>query len=281
MVVIFDYIFNILKITLSQVVTLLGLFFVFGFILHFLEKITSTLMMKTFGWKSIYWTGWIGTSVHECGHALFCLLFGHKINKMVLFDPDPVTGTLGYVEHSHQGRLYQKVGMFFIGAGPLILGPLVIYLAMRLLVPNSGEIISLINISSYNSSLYGDILFQLKIIGFLATETVRLLFSIGNLYDFRFWIFLYVSISIASHMGLSASDLKGMWSGLFLILGLLFLVNLVTLIFGVDISNYLHYVTGRLGFITALFFLSLIMSLINLTGSFIIVNSIASLRFSQ
>ena len=150
----FDFIFNALKITFSQIVTLLGLFFTFGFALHFLEKMTSTLMMKTFGWKSVYWTGWIGTSVHECGHALFCLLFGHSIDEMVLFDPDPATGTLGYVIHSHQGKIYQRVGMFFIGAGPLILGPLVIYLAMRLLVPNSGEIISLIDISSYNFSLY-------------------------------------------------------------------------------------------------------------------------------
>ena len=275
---IFDFIFNALKITFSQIVTLLGLFFTFGFALHFLEKMTSTLMMKSFGWKSVYWTGWIGTSVHECGHALFCLLFGHRIDEMVLFDPDPVTGTLGYVIHSHQGKIYQRVGMFFIGAGPLILGPLVIYLAMRLLVPNSEEIISLIDISSYNFSLYGDIVFQLKVIGYLGTETVKLLFSIGNLYNFKFWIFLYISISVASHMGLSAADLKGMWSGLFLILGLLFLINLVTLMFGVNISHYLHYVTSRLGLITALFFLSLIMSLINLTGSFILVNTIGRIR---
>ena len=40
-----------------------------------------------------------GVAVHELGHALFCIIFRHKIEDMKLFSPEE-DGTLGYVSHT-------------------------------------------------------------------------------------------------------------------------------------------------------------------------------------
>ena len=67
-----------------------------------------------YGRTVCYLTGAIGTPLHECGHALFCLLFGHKIHEIKLFQIGD-DGTLGYVKHSYiKKNVYQRSGNFFI-----------------------------------------------------------------------------------------------------------------------------------------------------------------------
>ena len=34
--------------------------------------------------------GWLGTAIHEIGHALFAIIFGHHIRKFQPFKPDPI-----------------------------------------------------------------------------------------------------------------------------------------------------------------------------------------------
>ena len=59
-----------------------------------------------------------GVAVHELGHALFCIIFRHKIEDMKLFSPEE-DGTLGYVSHTYNTKsIYQRIGNFFIGTGP-------------------------------------------------------------------------------------------------------------------------------------------------------------------
>jgi hypothetical protein len=73
-----------------------------------------------FGYQAILLTGWIGTPIHELSHAFFCVIFGHKIEKISLFSPEPETGVLGYVFHSYNPEsLFQRVGCLFIGFAPL------------------------------------------------------------------------------------------------------------------------------------------------------------------
>ncbi|HNX57819.1 MAG TPA: hypothetical protein PKK43_01880, partial [Spirochaetota bacterium] len=97
--------------TAGQIIWLLGLVFVFGFILYLLARMTRTTYGKSVGSKlDIIVTGWIGTPVHELGHAAFCLIFGHRITDMKLYDPDPSDGTIGYVCHSYNNSPYQKIG---------------------------------------------------------------------------------------------------------------------------------------------------------------------------
>jgi hypothetical protein len=73
-----------------------------------------------FGSKAIYFTGWIGTPVHELSHVVGCVIFGHEIEKVSLFKPEAETGVLGYVEHRYNSKsLLHNVGCFWIGIAPL------------------------------------------------------------------------------------------------------------------------------------------------------------------
>src|SRR5690349_15781630 len=64
--------------------------------------------------------GWLGTSIHEIGHAIFHSLFGHHIVEFQPYKPD-ASGTLGYVKFTYnQNSLYQQIGMFFAAIGPIL-----------------------------------------------------------------------------------------------------------------------------------------------------------------
>jgi len=125
--------------TLASLIQI-GIFLVPGLVLAFILNIESgfverrALLSMGRGWY-LGLFGWLGTIVHELGHAIFCIVFGHKITAMKLFDPDPKTGTLGYVEHSYNSaNVYQQVGNFFIGIGPILLGTAIIYFLSYLLL---------------------------------------------------------------------------------------------------------------------------------------------------
>lgn len=67
--------------------------------------------------------------IHEMSHALACLIFRHKITKMVLFSPNLTTGQLGYVAHSwDRNSLYQCIGCLFISIAPIITAAFSVYL---------------------------------------------------------------------------------------------------------------------------------------------------------
>ena len=95
---ILEFIGNVVVLTLSQLVWLLGVIFVFGLLLYLFARFTRTAYVKSAGAKfDIIFTGWIGTPIHELGHAAFCVLFRHKITEMKLYNPNPTDNTLGYV----------------------------------------------------------------------------------------------------------------------------------------------------------------------------------------
>ena len=83
--------------TLASLIQI-GIFFVPGLVLTLIVNYASTLLqqraLRTIGrgwYLGLF--GWLGTIIHELGHALFCLIFRHKITEMKLFDPGPETGT--------------------------------------------------------------------------------------------------------------------------------------------------------------------------------------------
>ena len=57
----------------------LVLAFIMSFISGFVERRSLLTMGK--GWY-LGLFGWLGTIVHELGHAIFCLIFGHKITAI-------------------------------------------------------------------------------------------------------------------------------------------------------------------------------------------------------
>ena len=228
---IFDFLKTVLFKTGEQLIWLLGLLFVFGLLLYLFARMTRITYAKTIGQQfDVYFTGWLGTPIHEIGHAIFCLLFGHKITEMKLFSPNSTDNTIGYVNHSYNSKsIYQRIGNFFIGVGPILFGALVLYLLSVLLMPQTKQIfhgIEIQGVSILKKDFQG--IFEVissfwnAINSFLSTLFVK-----QNLTSYKFWIYIYLITSISSHMQLSPSDIKGAASGLLSIVIFFLIINLI------------------------------------------------------
>lgn len=250
------------KALVTQLIGVLGIFFVFGFVLSNIETWTRKQYTRSIGWKGILWTGWIGTPIHELGHWVFCKIFGHRVDEMRLFQPDRQTGRLGHVNHSYNAKnLYHNIGNFFIGAAPMISGACALVLLLYFFVPNGSAI--------FAPLLAGELTFT----GFLpaVSEVLSNLFSTTNLSSWKFWVFLYISFCISSHIAPSGPDRRGMWKGFGWLVLLLFTINVITLLLRVDITEYILKVNQYLGIFVALFTYATIISLLHLVVASVIL----------
>ena len=208
------------------------------------NRITCIMPLKAF----IYATA-PGVVVHECGHLVFCLLFGHGIKDVALFSPR-ADGTLGYVSHQYQpDNLFQRIGLFFIGTGPVWFGFFMLYLISRLFLP--GAIFE------------GDI---------SEAARIRLFFSHfctpAFWFSFRHLLWFYLALVITAHINLSPPDIQGAWQGAVSII-LLFLVFF--LLFGwssnvrQNSTDFVWFLVGRMSPVFCIMFIVSIVSF--LTGS--------------
>lgn len=285
-----DFLKRVVFTTFSQLIWLLGLLFIFGLILYLFARFTRITYVKSVGQKmDIIFTGWIGTPVHELGHAVFCILFRHKIVEMKLYSPNAEDGTLGYVNHSYNpNSTYQKIGNFFIGVGPIIFGALVLYAAFYYLVPNMSEVFS--NIEAQSQTLVkgvrGDYSGVLAAMWGTTKGTLSSLFKAQNFSDFKFWIFLYLAICVSSHMQLSPPDIKGAKGGLISLIVFFLIINLIILgleatgvsaHFGnwwnyVKLESYSSGINKWVGMFGALFVFATIISGLNFVVSYIVLS---------
>lgn len=249
--ILLEFLKQVVFTTFNQLTWLLGLLFVFGFILYLLARFTRTTYVKSAGSTlDIFVTGWIGTPIHELGHALFCVLFRHTISEVKLFSPNSEDGTLGYVNHSFDPQsTYQKIGNFFIGIGPIVFGTLVMYALLYYLVPNTHDVFSSIKAQGnvLVKSVHGEFTGILSSLWSTTLSTIQTLFKKSNFIDYKFWIFLYLSVCISSHMELSPPDIKGAWRGLLSLVLFFLIINLIILgleATGVSVhfGNWWHYV---------------------------------------
>jgi len=173
---------------------------VFISLVHFLELIVQRRLARRFGWKSVLWTGWLGTPIHELSHAIMCVVFRHRIDEMALFEPDFETGRLGYVRHSYEkGRWFPELGNVFIAIAPLIGGTLCLLLCLRIFYP--GAITESIDVANRHTDLLAQALA-------IASTLMTTVFADGFL-NWKAWLFLYFVLSIGSHMAPSLSDYQG------------------------------------------------------------------------
>lgn len=256
-----NFLSQVAQITLIQIIYLFGIFFIFGLILSRIQAAILKNYNRSIGWRGVLWTAWLGTPVHEYSHAILAVLFRHKINDVVLFAPDVNTGELGHVSHSYnQKSFYQSIGNFFIGAAPLILGPIILVILLYILVPGGKELFSQIpnSLSSWGAIVEGIKNFFL------------LLFSAENLDSWRFWIFLYISFCVASHLAPSKADLKGVWRGWLLIVICLFIANCVARLFNSDITNYIVDFSHFFASLATVYIYTLLISLLHLILSLLL-----------
>jgi hypothetical protein len=243
------YLYNAVITTAIQLLVILGPGLLLGLIMNFVSKIIERKITNFLGIKLyLLLFGWLGTTVHESGHAIFCLIFRHKIHEIKFFSPDLESGTLGYVKHSYNPKsIYQTIGNFFIGIGPIILGALVIYLATYIL---SGHLIEFAPAQNIDSGTPTTITEQMSFI-------FKQIFTWSNLASLRFYIFIYICFAVGGSINLSPPDMDGASKGLFAIILFLFIFNLATLWLGkFDYNSIMH------SNFFAMFYLIMILSII-------------------
>ena len=270
--------------TFIDLFRLFGNIIIFGFILYLLSSMTRRIFAKTLGAKTeLYITGWIGTPIHELSHALFCIIFNHKISDIKLFTTK--SDTIGYVLHSYDSRSwYQQIGNFFIGVGPIIMGTLIVYFLFLLLAPELKENTFSVKIDYDKSAGILNMIYSgisnifISILNIFSNIIKNIMVS-QSYKNIGFWIFIYLSISIASHMELSPADISHAWKGMLVIFAVSLIFNtflfIIKIIFNLEIPEYiLLFVDKTLNIYSSLLIFSCIISLFNFLISYIILTPI-------
>ena len=270
--------------TFIDLFRLFGNIIIFGFILYLLSSMTRRIFAKTLGAKTeLYITGWIGTPIHELSHALFCIIFNHKINDIKLFTTK--SDTIGYVLHSYDSRSwYQQIGNFFIGVGPIIMGTLIVYFLFLLLAPELKENIFSVKIDYDKSAgilniIYSGISNIFTSILNIFSNIIKNIIVSQSYKNIGFWIFIYLSISIASHMELSPADISHALKGMLVIFAVSLIFNtllfIIKIIFNLEIPEYiLLFIDKTLNIYSSLLIFSCIISLFNFLISYVILTPI-------
>lgn len=260
---------SVLETSVIQLLYFCGLLIIFGFILGFLERKTSECMQRAFGWRGVLATAWIGTPVHELGHAFMCILFGHKITRIKLLDLHSNNGVLGYVENSYnKNNIYQRIGSLFIGIGPFFSGIAALLLSLNFLLPNSLKVFE----NSLASGMKYDTL-NLSLINWSFAASIKLIksiFVLSNYTKISFWIFLILAFSISAHMALSKPDIKGALDGFIVLFILVFVINFAAKLLSINTYAYILKVAKYNAYFSALLVMAFIFSGISFVISFIL-----------
>lgn len=212
---------------LYQLVFTVGVIVAFGLIIALCRK----AFYKIWGDKAtkvLLATGIVGTPIHELSHALMCVIFGHKITEIKLYQPDSKDGTLGYVNHTYNPKnLYHQIGNFFIGMAPILCGSGVLILLMFLMVNDvftdvmaEIQFVELLSTNFFEASTYEGY-FQ------LFWDIVTDIFDFTNVGNVLWWLFMILALMISSHMELSTSDIKSGLKGFLFIAGLLLIADII------------------------------------------------------
>ncbi|MEW5734817.1 MAG: hypothetical protein AB1921_08175 [Thermodesulfobacteriota bacterium] len=185
-----------------------------------LSRSTRKSMMRLLGRRGyLVCFGWIGVSLHELSHALFCLPFGHKITAISLFSPDAKTGRLGYVQHSYNPENpWSAAGNLFIAVAPALVCGLILSGLAAILFPAGEQLASSAAEPVWRLSI-------LRVNDLFHQVMVR-----GDALSWKPWVFGYALLAVGSGAGLSAADLRESLTGLMAFLCLVFLVSLAAVV---------------------------------------------------
>ena len=252
---------TIFRVSLFETFYVTGSLILVGIILGVLENRANFYVQKVFSRKGILVTAWIGTPIHELGHLLMCYLFRHKISGFKLFDRKAKDGVLGYVNHSWNSKsLYQNIGNFFIGMGPIFSGTAALILGMHFLLPDSfARVADYLALEPAQPDQY-----MLTKIFALTAGLFGSIFSPENLISLNFWIYFALAIGVSSHIALSREDLKGAGRGLITIFTFILLVNLVAFVLNADFSGLFVDILALNIYLVAFSTISIVFSLIRL-----------------
>lgn len=250
-----------------------SLIFVFsgGLIIDLIEKKSNYYLQRSLGYGGMLITG-LGTVVHEFSHLVFVLLGAMKPVEVKLFRPiqGKIDGVLGYVSYVAPGskskgvlKFYNKIFLIPIGIAPIIGGTLTILGSLRLCLPYTFKFlidnIKTLNISIENISkeIFYDYLDLTKLF-------LQNLFTIDNITDIRFWIFMFIVLSVASHMSLSTADIKGCLRGIPYLLFVIIVANVFFVFKGYDAGYIYNILKTYNGYVMIFLSISIMFSILNL-----------------
>jgi len=232
-----------------QAAIILGPALALGLAMNFLARRVQVAAARLVGLKFYIYATAPGTICHELGHAIFAKLFRHRIKEMKLFSPSP-DGTLGYVAHAWNRRsLYQNIGNFFIGTGPLWFGALVLWLLALLLL--GGDAWSAVATApAMEPTQAGATQWLLTAAQTVWASGWHLASAIVSMMDLTSWttyVFIYLVVAIGSHVSLSPPDLAGAGRGLAVLLATLGIFNLATIWIGDFATSSTMWLSSRMG----------------------------------
>lgn len=261
-----DFIIEQLVKTFLETIYLTGIIILIGFTLGLLRNNSLRNFQRTFGNKALMITGVIGVPIHELSHGIFAFLFRHKISKIKLFQRPDLNGIMGYVRHSYnQNSIYQQVGNFFIGIAPIFGGTISIVTLMRFIIPETYNKFIQVLVKSINVTEISKDSMEGIINSYL--YLIKNIFSLQNFKNPYFYIFIFLTISISSHISLSSADIKGASKGLWVIFLILFILNLIgvrTVMLESIIIKYNILISGILTISIILSFVTYLISLISI-----------------
>ena len=205
----------------------LGVMVVCGLIAWLARSAFMYLVGDSAKWV-LYASSVVGTPVHELGHALMCIPFGHRITDIKLLQfPKGRSRTLGYVEHKYNHKnVWAVFGNLFISFGPIFSGLTVIILVLYLCftqqwqayLENSRQMVE----SGANFAEASSIVFSL-------------LFSLFEAFKsdiFRSALGILIILSVSQHIILSFADLCGCFTALMMYSGVVAVFAGITMLFG-------------------------------------------------
>ncbi len=241
-----------------QMLFTVGVIFVFGYVISLCNRLFYANFGR-YGRAVCYATGFLGTPVHELSHAAMCLLFGHRIVEMRLFEVSSDDGTLGYVHHTYNRRnIYQRIGNFFIGVAPIIVISALLYGLAYLLLPKFAAGVAALDTDVTDAAGV------FRAIG----GTLKSFFTAAS--SWRWWVFVAVGMLFALHMNLSGADIKSALGGTVAIFALFFVADLIVGLISMSaLSTFTATVVGLGVYMLCVFIVALVISLVALFVSFI------------
>jgi len=257
-----EFLRDLVVATLGQLASLFAGVFGFGLLLQFVSHLTFRTLENAFGQRGSYFVAWFGTPVHELSHVLFALIFLHRVESVAFFEPDPDTGTLGYVRHTWNKRNpWALLGNFFIGVGPLLIGGGVLFGLFYWLVPGSHDAWRTItDLGAARDFIAWQAYFT--VFKDSSLILVRTLFTAANFGTWQFWVFLYLAVCVAANVRLSPADARGALSGLGCVILPFLLLNLIVLLAGAAGERFVPFTASSLGTAYSVFVLAFTVALV-------------------
>jgi len=272
---ILQYLIDVLLATLTHLTILLAPIMFLGLIMHLISQQIEKLTVGIIGMPGyLYLFGWIGTAVHELGHLIFALLFGHQISNVKLFSFNASNPQQGYVKHNfNKKNIYQNLGNFFIGIGPILLGGSALFIIGYLIFDLKFNDIVISNLKLSDLSITESIFQVFSSIYDGLMSTIKAIANQENAAWWKYLLFFYLLFSIGSAISLSQSDIKGSFSGLLLFIALILLLNLSTLWAG----NFVTVLFTKISGLFSGFYLMLLLSIVFNLGFLLLLWLISSL----